>query len=78
MDGITLRLTGAPLDHCPNRQFKITSHRWSIGTLSICTVRFRKFGRSKLRHSDQGRLKERKSRRKGKKEMQGKSGTDTD
>ena len=23
IDGITLRLTGGPLDHCPNRQFKL-------------------------------------------------------
>ena len=49
-----LRLTGGPLDHCPNVRSKITSLRWSIGPSSNWTVKFRKFGRSKLRHLDQG------------------------
>ena len=54
LDGPKLRLTGGPSDHRPNGRSKITSHRWSIGPLSIWTVKFRKFGRSKLRHLDQG------------------------
>ena len=54
MDGPKLRLTGGPLDHRPNGQSKITSLRWSIGPSSIWTVKFCKFGRSELRHLDQG------------------------
>ena len=44
-----LCLTGGPLDHRPNGWSKITSHMWSIWTVKFC-----KFGRSKLRHLDQG------------------------
>ena len=53
MDDLKLRLTGGSLDHSPNRQSNITSHRWSIGPSSIWRVKFRKVGRSKLRHLDQ-------------------------
>ena len=38
----------------PNGRCKITSHRWSIGSLSIWTVKVCKFGLFKLRHLDQG------------------------
>ena len=52
MDGPNLLLTGGPSDHRPNGQSKITSHRWSIGSSSILTFKFSKFGRSKLSHLD--------------------------
>ena len=54
MDDLKLRLTGGPLDHRPNGRSQFTYHMWSIEPSSILTVKFCKFGQSKLRHLDQG------------------------